>query len=268
MNTLIIDNFLQYLYVKHTAGSKAPQSYVTAIVKTNDALARHGLFLKPSETIWDIRNENRLHDLYELIKKEQAKGATGIFKEESAKSYYRKHWCSAAINSFIEYIHSENAYMSISHYEQDAHKYTAAVVNLTENIIGKEKDRLVKIRANQYIFRKVVLDNYQHRCCITGLNIPSILRASHITPWAEDNSNRMNPQNGLCLSATFDAAFDRHLISLDEDLRLIFAPSLKEYYTNKSFRQIFKPYEGLPIELPIKYKPSQKFLRQHRAQLV
>ena len=46
---------------------------------------------------------------------------------------------------------------------------------------------------------------------------------SHHCPraWAEGEANRLDPENALCLSATYDAAFDRHLISFDEHYRLI-----------------------------------------------
>ncbi len=268
MHTHIIDKFLNFLAVKHAQGSNAPRSYITAIEKTNEALIRHGLFLMPGEDIWGILNTDRLQELYELIKQEQHKGLQGIFKEETSSSYYRKHWCSAAIKCFIEYIKAEKEYATTTNSEQDAHKCATALSKLAENIIGKDKNAQVKIRANQYIFRKIVLDNFKHRCCITGLNIPEVLRASHILPWAEDHTNRLNPQNGLCLSATFDAAFDKHLISLDEDFRLVFAPSLKEYYTQDSFRQVFRPYEGKAIAAPVKYLPCQSFLQKHREQLI
>ncbi len=38
--------------------------------------------------------------------------------------------------------------------------------------------------------------------------------ASHIVPWAEDRRNRLNPHNGLCLSAPHDRAFDQGLITI------------------------------------------------------
>lgn len=268
MNSLVINNFLHFLAVKHAVGSNVSHSYITAIEKTNQALIRHKLFLKQKETIWNIQDIERLYQLYELIKNEQKKGLQGIFKEEHSTSYYRKYWCSAAINNFIEYIKLEKEYNILNNNKQSAQHCAKALKKLSNNIIGKDTDLQVKVRANQYIFRKIVLDNYRHRCCITRLNITEILRASHIVSWAEDHINRLNPENGLCLSATFDAAFDRHLISFDEDLRLIFAPSLKEYYTQDSFKQIFKPYEGKALESPIKYIPSQKLLQQHREKLV
>ena len=168
---------------------------------------------------------------------------------------------------FIEYIRFVGEYEAAREQSTTPKNFTDSLERIGGNLQGKDKMRTSKVRMNQYLFRKMVLDNYRNRCCITGLNIPEVLRASHIKPWAEGEECRLEPQNGLCLSATFDAAFDRHLISLDEDLRLIFAPSLREYYTQDSFKTIFLPYEGKRIESPVKFLPSAKYLQQHRAKL-
>ena len=87
--------------------------------------------------------------------------------------------------------------------------------------------------------RDMILADYGAQCCLTKLNVPEVLRASHIVAWKDDKPNRLNPANGLCLSATYDAAFDRHLISFDEDYRMIFSPQLKEYYSNEAFKTQF-----------------------------
>jgi putative restriction endonuclease len=79
---------------------------------------------------------------------------------------------------------------------------------------GKEREALVKTRVNQSFFRKTILAAYNIRCCITGLSIPSLLTASHIVPWSEDEANRMNPKNGLCLNALHDRAFDKGWITV------------------------------------------------------
>ena len=77
----------------------------------------------------------------------------------------------------------------------------------------------------------------------------------------------MNPENGLCLSATYDAAFDRHLISFDEKYRLILSSSLREYYTNEAFETQFRNFEGKAIAMPIKFLPSQELLQIHREKM-
>lgn len=114
----------------------------------------------------------------------------------------------------------------------------------------------------------MLLQIYNSKCCVTGLNVPITLRASHIVPWKEDKTNRLNPENGLLLSATYDAAFDKHLISFDEDYRMIVSKGIKEYYTNEITREYFEKFEGKTIALPVKYLPNQMFLSKHRECLV
>src|SRR5690606_3656303 len=62
---------------------------------------------------------------------------------------------------------------------------------------GKERETLVRVRVNQGFFRTTVLTSYLNSCCITGINIPDLLIASHIIPWSKDEKNRVNPCNGL-----------------------------------------------------------------------
>ena len=114
----------------------------------------------------------------------------------------------------------------------------------------------------------MILSIYKGECCLTGLSVREVLRASHISAWASDAKNRMNPENGLCLSATYDAAFDRHLISLDEDYRLILAPSAKEHYTDEAFKEHFVKLEGKRITMPVRFLPSQELLSKHREKLI
>jgi putative restriction endonuclease len=114
----------------------------------------------------------------------------------------------------------------------------------------------------------MILAIYRGRCCLTGLSVQEVLRASHISAWASDVKNRMNPENGLCLSATYDAAFDRHLISFDEHYCLIIAPGAKEHYTDDAFKEHFVKFEGRKIAMPDKFLPSQVLLSKHREHLV
>ena len=117
-------------------------------------------------------------------------------------------------------------------------------------------------KASSYI-RALDLLEY-HRCYITGIPIPEVLRASHIIPWSEDEANRMNPANGLCLSATYEAAFDRFLISFDEDYRMIPNPALADHLPNEAFQRHFKNYDGQRITLPHRFLPDKTLLARHR----
>lgn len=137
-----------------------------------------------------------------------------------------------------------------------------------ENFIGEEKQRYVKTRVNQYFFREVILANYDGKCAITGIDIPQMIFASHIIPWSKNKEQRLNPANGICLSAHFDMAFDKGLISFDSDYKLILRPILKENDTKLYFPYWFQQFEGVQLNLPLKAKPEMEFLEWHREQYI
>jgi predicted restriction endonuclease len=126
---------------------------------------------------------------------------------------------------------------------------------------------LVKQRRHQSFFRKAVLGSYGNRCGITGLSIPSLLRASHIIPWSESEEHRLNPSNGLCLSGTYDLAFDQFLISFDQDLKLVISEQLKSEKPNHEITRLFLEKEGSKLLLPEKHLPDSACLTWHRTRL-
>ena len=73
-----------------------------------------------------------------------------------------------------------------------------------------EAERWVVQRVGQNLFRSALLDYWQGRCCVTGLAVPELLRASHIRPWAlcDTDEQRLDVFNGLLLSPNLDALFD------------------------------------------------------------
>jgi putative restriction endonuclease len=77
----------------------------------------------------------------------------------------------------------------------------------------------------------------------------------------------MKLSNGLCLSATYDAAFDKYLISFDEDSRLVISPALRDHYENAAFKDQFCKFEGQRLKKAIFAEPSSKFLSSHREKL-
>ncbi len=93
------------------------------------------------------------------------------------------------------------------------HQQTAKLPKTTE------AERLVVQRIGQDIFRNSLLDYWQGCCPLTGITDPALLRASHIIPWSEcqDDTQRLDVHNGLLLSALWDAAFDRALVTFDDD---------------------------------------------------
>jgi HNH endonuclease len=81
-----------------------------------------------------------------------------------------------------------------------------------------EAERLVVQRIGQDVFRDALMDYWGGRCPLTGITDPTLLRASHILPWADcTDAQRLDVYNGLLLSALWDAAFDCGLVSFDDD---------------------------------------------------
>lgn len=129
---------------------------------------------------------------------------------------------------------------------------------------GKERKALVKVRINQCFFRRSVLLSYKSKCCITGLNIPELLVASHIKPWAKDLSQAANPENGLCLNALHDKAFDNGLITVSEDYKIILSKKLFKSKDKDFVEEFFVPFRGKEIIKPARFLPHKDFLQYHR----
>lgn len=119
-------------------------------------------------------------------------------------------------------------------------------------------------RIGQDFFRRAVLSSYEGRCCMSGISDHRLLVASHIVPWKEDVRNRLNPRNGLCLSALHDRAFDRHMISLSADLRVMVSRGLTIRGKEPLIKAAFLELEGQPIALPRRFRPDADLLATHR----
>ena len=132
--------------------------------------------------------------------------------------------------------------------------------------ITTEQEAQAVQRRGQDFFRRAVLSSYNSRCCITGMSVPQVLRASHILDWAGHPEQRLDPQNGLCLAATQDAAFDRRLITLDEDYCLIVTPAIHDFLPNDAVETEFIRFAGKQIHLPERFLPRQEYLEEHRAE--
>ena len=137
------------------------------------------------------------------------------------------------------------------------------ILNGTENLVGESKVREVKTRVNQNIFRQIVLANYSGKCAFSGIDIPDLLVASHIIPWSKNEKERLNPENGICLSSLYDKAFDKGLIGLKQDYSIIFSEMLKQNISKIYFNQYFSHLDKKVISLPEKYFPNKAFLEFH-----
>ena len=129
---------------------------------------------------------------------------------------------------------------------------------------GSDRTAQATIRLGQAFFRRTVLSAYDYRCCITGLAVPALLVASHIVPWRVDVKNRLNPRNGLCLSALHDRSFDAGIITITENMTVSVSGKYAAANEDRFFEAALSVYDGMPITLPEKFRPHPKFLAFHR----
>lgn len=128
---------------------------------------------------------------------------------------------------------------------------------------GETKLREVKTRVNQNVFRQIVVANYSSKCAITGIDIPELLFASHIIPWAKNEKERLNPENGICLSALYDKAYDKGFIAINERFEVLISSDLKKKCNHEYYPKYFSHLENEKIILPQKYLPNKEFLQFH-----
>ena len=115
-------------------------------------------------------------------------------------------------------------------------------------------------RVGQDLFREAVLTSYQGRCAVTGIDDPRLLNASHIVPWSDNVDHRMNPRNGICLSALHDRAFDRHMITFDRDWCMIVRDDVPAVAKAALLRGA-----GSHLRMPDRFLPDPDLLAVHRA---
>jgi len=234
-------NFKAYIFKTNVKGSKKASSYLRALDMLGEILALSQGPFSTIHQVWDESSVARIDTLYDFIREQQKSGA--IFQTDHAPSYWRNKYYSAALKSYRSFLvefHYEQKLLDT--YENDDFrpedfefdipdkKFLLAEDNVTR---GKDIVKETKIRVGQNVFRRKVLTVYQDECCITGLNIPALNVASHIIRWSELQDSRLDPGNGLCLSGTYDLAFDKYLFSLDEDYRIILSAAIREHFTRE-----------------------------------
>jgi len=124
---------------------------------------------------------------------------------------------------------------------------------------------LVSRKVRDAAFRGHVLDAYDNRCAVTGLRMvngggKAEAQAAHIWGVAEGGPDVV--QNGIALSATAHWLFDRHLISLDDECRLLVSH-------NKVPSELIRlfPAPGERVRLPAdpRLHPHRGYVARHRA---
>ena len=269
--------FEDYSFFAYGSETGTAKSYITAIRILDRLFTIKDVFSLQGKSLTEVDDENvlqRITDYVVLEEKKYKSGIDSIFKygRDTQTSYPRGGFCSAAMKHLQRYQTFEpqeieaNTIVNSSNRGKDVSAELLDHFDITKE--GRDQVSETKVRIGQTYYRKMIVSLYDGKCCVTGLDVPKLLRASHIIPWADDKENRMNPENGLCLSGTYDLAFDRHLISFDESYRMIVGKEIRDHFTNAVTRKYFENFVGKKITLPSKFLPSQEFLQIHRELLV
>jgi putative restriction endonuclease len=271
--------FSNFINDTNVAGSGKAKSYIRALDLLSEMLQKKPLGFSDCKNLWVVVSVDRLHELYQFVLSEAKKGDASAWNFSGIPtSYLQNGYCSAALKSYQEFLvehvyqqqllgvfdqHTGDEDELAGKLKQDI-RYPKFLLDNLDKKQGKEVLRSVRVRVNQNVFRLMLLKIYNESCCITGLNIPEVNRASHIIPWSDDDDLRLDPHNGLFLSATYDAAFDKKLISLDEDFRIIISKDISDHYKSDIVKEYFHKKAGDRITLPSSYLPKQEYLEVHR----
>ena len=181
----------------------------------------------------------------------KARGVEGLDHtrklDEAVWNKYFGHWDQLAYDAEVLLAKFKNKELEES-----------LTIDLNDLPKGSERIQEVKQRINQCFFRDTVLSSYENKCCIIGVNNTKLLHACHIVVWSEDEANRTNPQNGLCLNVLFHKAYDENLIGISPDYEIFVSDeflgarhenidvSTKEYINNINHRKLIMPKRFLP----------------------
>lgn len=272
--------FKQYLYADNKEGSGKASSYVRALELLEAMVRAVPLGFEDCQDIRSVHSVERLIELRTKVQEEQRKGSESSWMlEKIPTSYLRDGYCSAALTQLIEFLQQEEFATKVlgvlnDHKGDDPNLVTKlngldpkvpdGMVHEPKSKDGLERTQEIKTRIGQRAFRKLILEIYGNRCCLTGIDLPEVNRASHIIGWAERKETRMDPRNGLCLSATYDAAFDRKLISFDEKFRLVLSKQIRNHVPSEALEIHFLSRAGQQLELPTRYHPLGEYLEAHR----
>ena len=126
----------------------------------------------------------------------------------------------------------------------------------SQGIKGKERNAIIKVRVNQGGFRDDLMKVYGRQCCMTGIRNEELLIASHIKPWSESSDeDKRKVANGLLLNALHDKAFDRGLITISKEKRVVVSSEVSE-----SEKEMLEGMLFDEIKFPDDLENNQEFL--------
>jgi putative restriction endonuclease len=126
---------------------------------------------------------------------------------------------------------------------EDATEYRREIVNLMQ----QQNEEEIFLRGS--LFKREIPKIYNNTCCISGMKIDattsvSMIDACHIIPFKESFDDTIT--NGIALCPNLHRAFDRGLITIDNNYKVLVSRTFKEDETMYSIRA----FENQQILLP------------------
>ena len=172
----------------------------------------------------------------------------------TTKDIQEKQMCSNALKQYRYFLNTTAE-------DSGDHAYMEEIEN-DGQIPETEKAAIIQSRIGQGVFRKSLIDKYNGRCIITGIDLPELLVASHIKPWAaSSNKERLDVNNGLLLSATYDRLFDKGLITFNRNGEILLSPLIG----TENIKRLGLS-QGMKYNLQIN-KSMEEYLSYHRDML-
>ena len=184
---------------------------------------------------------------FELFSKRKKPNLNGQSEYEGWRFQFKD---SDAVNKFLD-VCEEFARKGLVAATEKALTYEQVVTKSTS------RQATVATRVGQDKFREKVI-KYWKTCAVTGCNVTSILKSSHVKPWAvSDALERLDAFNGFLLIPNLDALFDAGFISFTDEGAILIAPVLSA-----------ETYEslGVPPEMRLRKVNTAHlpYLRYHR----
>lgn len=133
-----------------------------------------------------------------------------------------------------------------------------------QNFEVADSTATVKTRGSaQRAFSDAVKKNYGYKCAITGVVTRDFLIASHIVPWSNDQTIRLDPSNGICLSLLVDRAFEKGYLQIEDDLTI--RVDWNKVGEDHAIRSQLEQYDGNKMTAPTKQAPRPEYLQRRRA---
>ncbi len=145
-------------------------------------------------------------------------------------------------------------------------EYQSHIKDLRESLDEDEFEEEIFIRCG--LFKKTIPKIYNYSCCISGMKIESsqnaqMVDACHIIPFNISHDDTI--PNGISLSPNLHRAFDRGLITINNNYIVRLSPTVRDNASVYSISQL----DGTQIMLPEKEKwyPSSESIKWHNAEI-